>query len=250
MSVLFVNRQSFISSQHDFQILQQSTASVFQLSNNKDPLPSNMKFSLAITATMAASAVASPIWDKDWSWSKHGKDKGTPYHDFTFARPPNTFVAAAKDIFPFTSTYHVIATPDQVVDTNNTFTGGLAGAKGLYKLGINSAENTICYNITLYDFQGNYQSPALTATHLHEAVKGKAGPPRIAFPNPTPIGGNLRRSVGCLVGPFKTGLNVTGTQTDTGATFHVSQIEANPKGFFADVHSSLAVAGAVRGQLA
>jgi hypothetical protein len=36
---------------------------------------------------------------------------------------------------------------------------------------------------------------------------------------------------------------------DTGAGFRVSQIEDNPSGFFADVHSSLAVPGAVRGQL-
>lgn len=35
---------------------------------------------------------------------------------------------------------------------------------------------------------------------------------------------------------------------DTGTGFKVSQIEENPSGFFADVHSSLAVPGAVRGQ--
>ena len=58
-----------------------------------------------------------------------------------------------------------------------------------------------------------------------------------------------RISVGCLQGPFTTGvLNDAGV--DTGAAFHVSQIEENPAGFFADVHSSLAVPGAVRGQIA
>lgn len=48
------------------------------------------------------------------------------------------------------------------------------------------------------------------------------------------------------IGPFTTGLKIEGR--DTGEGFKLSQIEANPSGFFADVHSSLAVPGAVRGQ--
>ena len=91
-------------------------------------------------------------------------------------------------------------------------------------------------------------SPARTATHIHEAVKGKAGPPRIAFPNPT--GPDSRRvSYGCLTGPFVTGVNNTATGADQGAGFHVRQIVANPKGFFTDTHTAQFVAGAVRGQL-
>jgi hypothetical protein len=78
----------------------------------------------------------------------------------------------------FTSTYSVLATPDQVVDSNNEKTGGLKGAKGLYKFGINSEEDVICYKITLFGFQGDYQSPANTATHIHESAKGQSGPPR------------------------------------------------------------------------
>lgn len=191
-----------------------------------------MKFSLAIAASMAASAIASPVANGKWGWSKKGQDK-----------------VGKSDVFTFTSTYEVWATPDQVVNMTNAYTGGLAGASGLYKLGLNSKENTICYNITLYNFRGEYQSPAVTATHLHESDKGKSGPPRIAFPNPQPIAEGVRRSVGCIVGPFRTGLNATGTTTDTGANFNVAQIEANPKGFNVDVHSSLAVPGAVRGQL-
>ncbi|KAJ0159897.1 hypothetical protein CTA2_8921 [Colletotrichum tanaceti] len=156
----------------------------------------------------------------------------------------------ASGPFSFTSTYDVVATPDQVVDSNNTFTGGLAGAVGFYSYGINSWENVICYNITLVNFQGEYQSPAVTATHIHQAQKGRAGPPRIAIPNPAPVEGvpNIRRSIGCLTGPFFTGINGT-TGADTGAGFVVSQIEESPADFFTDVHSSLAVPGAVRGQL-
>lgn len=93
---------------------------------------------------------------------------------------------------------------------------------------------------------GDYQSPAKTATHIHEAAKGKSGPPRIALPNP--VGDNkMRKSVGCMKGPFTTGVAPTGV--DTGAGFKVSQIEANPAGFFTDSHTKLFVPGVVRGQL-
>lgn len=70
----------------------------------------------------------------------------------------------------------------------------------------------------------------------------------IAFPNPTLLEGGRRNSVGCLRGPFETGIKGADGK-DTGEGFHVKQIEANPSNFFTDVHSSLAVPGAVRGQL-
>ncbi|PNP84366.1 hypothetical protein FNYG_01995 [Fusarium nygamai] len=148
--------------------------------------------------------------------------------------------------FTFTSIWEVLATPDQVVDADNKYTGGLKNSKGLFKFGINSNEDVICYNITLYGFRGDYQSPANTATHIHEAVKGKSGPPRIAFPNP--VGDEKsRNAVGCLKGPFRTGVIQNGQ--DTGVGFTLKQIEKNPEKFFADLHSSLAVPGAFRGQL-
>lgn len=62
------------------------------------------------------------------------------------------------------------------------------------------------------------------------------------------IGNDLRNSKGCITGPFTTGVLANGV--DTGAGFKVEAIEPDPAGFFTDVHSSLAVAGAVRGQLA
>jgi hypothetical protein len=80
--------------------------------------------------------------------------------------------------FRFTSRFSIKATPQQVVDANGVATGGLPGAKGWFKFGLNSKENVICYNITLQGFLGTYQSPALTATHIHQGVKGKPGPPR------------------------------------------------------------------------
>lgn len=124
----------------------------------------------------------------------------------------------------------------------------IQGAKGYYEYGINSKEDYICWNIVLENFRGEYQSAADTATHIHEAPAGQAGPPRLAFPNPVPVGdGKKRISIGCMMGPYETGIVSDGQ--DTGAGFTVKQIEDNPSAFFTDVHSSLAVPGAVRAQL-
>merc|ERR1711964_881946 len=112
-----------------------------------------------------------------------------------------------------------------------------------------SNTDTICYDITLTGVTGDYQSAALTATHIHQGLKGASGPPRIVFPNPGPITDGVRRSVGCLTGPFVTGIKGADNVTDTGAGFKLSQIEANPAGFFTDSHTALFVPGAVRGQL-
>ncbi|CAG5141345.1 uncharacterized protein ALTATR162_LOCUS915 [Alternaria atra] len=155
----------------------------------------------------------------------------------------------AQQLFAFSSTHFVNAVPGEVVNGTEP-TGGLAGASGTFNFGINSASNMICYNITLHNFQGEFDSPATTATHIHEAARGASGPPRISFPNPEPVEGNevVRNSAGCMKGPFTTGVMVEGV--DSGEGFHVSMIEANPAAFMADTHSSLALPGAVRGQMA
>jgi len=155
----------------------------------------------------------------------------------------------ANQLFAFTSMQHINAVPEEVVNGTEP-TGGLAGASGTFIFGLNSAANMICYNITLHNFQGEFSSPATTATHIHEAAKGASGPPRISFPNPEPVGADavVRNSAGCLKGPFVTGVMVDGK--DSGEGFHVSMIEANPTAFMADTHSSLALPGAIRGNLA
>ncbi|KAH8666549.1 hypothetical protein BX600DRAFT_435949 [Xylariales sp. PMI_506] len=154
----------------------------------------------------------------------------------------------------FTSTYRVSATPEQVINGTGAaakYTGGLSGASATFKFGIISSTNTICYHISVRGFRGEYQSPAKTATHIHEGPSGASGPPRLAFPDPVPEKAHKpegrRVSVGCMTGPFTTGVLANGVDTATG--FHVSQIENNPQAFYADIHSSLAVPGAVRGQL-
>lgn len=129
--------------------------------------------------------------------------------------------------------------------------GPTQGAIGYYDFGINSEENFICYSIRLCGLgTSTYQSAADTSTHIHEAARGQSGPPRIAFPNPAYEGSSVERvSKGCLKGPFQTGL-LDAAGVDTGKDFHVSEIERNPGMFFADVHTNVAVPGAVRGQIA
>lgn len=108
----------------------------------------------------------------------------------------------------------------------------------------------ICWHITLKGVTGPYQSPAKTATHIHEAAKGRSGPPRLAFPNPEPAGSGPetdKYSMGCMSGPFTTGVLANGVDTGTG--FTLKQIEANPAGFFTDAHTTSFVAGVVRGQM-
>lgn len=147
----------------------------------------------------------------------------------------------------FTSAYTVMATPDAVVDAEGKSAPGEAGATGTFNFMINSDEDVICYDITLDGVTPPYESPAKTATHVHQANAGEGGPPRLAFPNPTGDGDVLKSS-GCMQGPFTTGLDGDNDK-DTGDGFTLAQIEANPAGFSADTHTSTFVPGAVRGQL-
>ncbi len=83
-----------------------------------------------------------------------------------------------------------------------------------------------------------------------QGVAGQVGPAVIAFPNP--VGNNtFRQSSGCLTGPFTTGINETDNTVAKrqAAVFSLVEIEADPAGFYADVHTIFFVGGAVRGQL-
>jgi CHRD domain len=147
----------------------------------------------------------------------------------------------------FTSMFTAMATPDMVLNADSVPTPGEAGATGTFNYRINSADEIICYDITLRGVTAPFQSPARTATHIHQAAPGKAGPPRIALPNPQDTGDGTLRSQGCMQGPFTTGIMVNGADTGTG--FTLDQIEADPAAFFTDTHTSKFTAGAVRGQL-
>ena len=147
----------------------------------------------------------------------------------------------------FTSAFTAMATPDMVVDSDNVPTPGTAGASGTFTYMINSDEEVICYDISVRGITLPYESPAKTATHIHEAGSGTSGPPRIAFPNPVDDGSGTLVSNGCLQGPFTTGVAPEGT--DTGEGFTLAEIEADPSAFFTDTHTAANPAGAVRGQL-
>ncbi len=147
----------------------------------------------------------------------------------------------------FTSAFTVMATPDQVINNDGVATPGEEGATGTFTFRINSDQEIICYDIRLEGVTGDYQSPATTATHIHEAAAGQPGPPRIAFPNPAPVGDGPRTASGCLQGPFTTGVEANGA--DTGEGFSLAEIEANPAGFTGDSHTVAFPAGVVRGQL-
>lgn len=147
----------------------------------------------------------------------------------------------------FTSAFTVMATPDNVVDMEGNPTGGEPGATGTFNFEINSDLEIICYDITLEGVAESYESPARTATHIHEANAGESGPPRVVFPNPSGDGDVLTSS-GCLQGPFTTG--VEGPDgNDTGEGFTLAEIEADPAEYYGDVHGSQSVPGSVRGQL-
>ena len=147
----------------------------------------------------------------------------------------------------FTSAFTAMATPDMVVNADSVATPGEPGASGSFMYRINSDLEVICYDITLTGVTPPYMSPAKTATHVHQAAAGKAGPPRIALPNPEDDGTGKLVSSGCLQGPFTTGLAPQGT--DTGEGFSLAEIEADPASFFTDTHTAAFAAGAVRGQL-
>ena len=147
----------------------------------------------------------------------------------------------------FTSAFTAMATPDAVVDPDGVPTPGTAGASGTFTYRINSDLEIICYDISLSGVTPPYQSPAKTATHVHQAAAGQAGPPRIAFPNPEDDGSGRLVSSGCLQGPFTTGVVANGADTGTG--FTLAQIEADPAAFSTDTHTTANPAGAVRGQL-
>ena len=96
--------------------------------------------------------------------------------------------------------------------------------------------------------KGPYQSPARTATHIHQGARGASGPPKVVFPDP--VGDDRQRhSLGCMTGPFTTGVKVPGSSADQGDGFTLAQLEANPAGFYVDAHTKAYVPGVVRGQV-
>lgn len=148
----------------------------------------------------------------------------------------------------FTSAYSAMAVPDEVVDQDGEVSPGEEGASGDFMLWVNSELDVICYEITLEGVTGDYESPAVTATHIHDAEAGEAGPPRVAFPDPEPVGEGPRTSSGCMEGPFVTGVE-DDDGNDEGEGFTVSELEGNAEHFAVDAHTENYPDGVVRAQL-
>ncbi|MEJ5914420.1 CHRD domain-containing protein [Pseudokineococcus sp. 1T1Z-3] len=163
----------------------------------------------------------------------------------TAAAPASATQVSEPD--SFTSAFTADLSPDMVVNADGEPAPGPEGSSGTMELRINSDEEVVCYDITTRGVEPPYESPAKTATHVHEAPSGQPGPPRLAFPNPAGDG-DVRTSSGCLQGPFTTGVEGDDGQ-DTAAGFSLSAIEADPAAYFGDTHTSQFVPGAVRGQL-
>lgn len=81
-----------------------------------------MHFTTLTSALLATSALAAPSW--------HKYDHGKP-------APPSPFY--------FTSTYTVVANPNEVINSTGTLVPGLPGAIGYFNYGINSVLDVICY---------------------------------------------------------------------------------------------------------
>lgn len=148
----------------------------------------------------------------------------------------------------FTSMFTAEATPDTPVDPDGESVPGEEGASGTFNLMINSDEEIVCWEITLDGVTPPYESPARTATHIHESPVGVQGPPRLSFPDPEEDDDGMLRSHGCVQGPFTTGLD-DDDDVDTGEGFTLSQIEDDPEQFYGDTHTEEYPMGAVRGQL-
>ena len=148
----------------------------------------------------------------------------------------------------FTSEFRVEATPDLVIDNEGNPVPGEEGAWGTFEFRLNSDEDVVCYDIAFEGVTTPYESPARTATHIHQASDGEFGPPRLAFPDPEDDGDGVLRSSGCMQGPFTTDLE-DDDGNDTGEGFTVAQIEDDPESFYADTHTADFPAGAIRGQL-
>ncbi|MCC5949893.1 MAG: CHRD domain-containing protein [Nitriliruptoraceae bacterium] len=143
----------------------------------------------------------------------------------------------------FTSMWSIPADADQVPGD-----GGEPGATGRFDLRMDAATDTICFDLELRGVTPPYESPAETATHIHQGPTGEAGPPRVVFPDPEMHDDGTLTSTGCVAAPFVTGLSPDGSDTDHGADFTVAALEADPTAFYVDTHTSEYPDGAIRGQ--
>jgi hypothetical protein len=99
----------------------------------------------ALLAVLSATAAVAAPTDSDYkpyyNKDKYNKDCAD---DWKSKWESNEWKKSEK-LFYFDKEYYVKASPDEVIATTGIATPGQPGAKGIFKYGINVAENTICY---------------------------------------------------------------------------------------------------------
>lgn len=146
----------------------------------------------------------------------------------------------ARDIIPAPAAgcpTAVISPTQGGVELKSTLTGanevpgpGDADGTGTASVRLQPGLGRLCYTITV----SNITLPA-TGAHIHQGAAGVAGP--VVVPLSNPVASSTAPTVGTSTGCT----NVSRTL--------VSQILANPAGFYVNVHTADFPAGAVRGQL-
>lgn len=142
--------------------------------------------------------------DHDFSLQQIVDDPAGYYVDIHTAANPEGAVRGQLYGEPGQTEFSVDLNPEEVID------GGTDGASGTAEISLYPDDETICFSITTDDVAPPYESPANTATHIHEAPEGDDGPPVVVFPDPQPRDPDAeyeRTSAGCLPGvlAFQTG---------------------------------------------
>jgi hypothetical protein len=137
----------------------------------------------AVLALLSATvAVAAPTASSDYK-PYHNKDKYNKDCDEDWkSKWDNDDWKKSEKLFYFDSEYYVKATPDQVIGTDGVPAPGQPGAKGIFKYGINVAENTICY--VSQDLSMPYQFMLTVSRTLHSLAL-PANTSRLLSPLPT-----------------------------------------------------------------
>lgn len=104
-------------------------------------------FIALLTATLA---IAAPSAEPNNKWADKYKDKKQYIKDCKKDlddkwKQKDDHWKKNEKVFYFDAEYIVKAVPEEVIGTNQAPAPGQPGAKGLFKYGINIADNTICY---------------------------------------------------------------------------------------------------------
>jgi hypothetical protein len=101
---------------------------------------------------------------------------------------------------------------------------GSGGGSGKATVKVDEAKNQVCWDLSVKGLTD------VTAAHIHKGATGKDGPPVVPFKAPDASG----KAMGCA---------------PTSAEL-AKDLVANPAGYYVNVHTKAAPAGAIRGQLA